>query len=197
LTLPFSSPTRIDHVILQEDCTAGQRIRAYALEGRGQGAWRPLAAGSAIGHKRLQPVTPTVVDAVRLTVKESVGQGVIRRFAVFNTGAPPPADYDAPPHLWAIDAVGKWTDSAFSLDLSAKIEAAGAYQVRLVPQDGAALAVEDFELRLDGVPQPNLVRGAAGAPDVLTLTLPGVGQKVEIRGRVRGAEKGTLLLRRL
>ena len=58
LILELPGPTPIDHVVLQEECSAGQRIRAYRLEARVQGNWRTLGTGTAIGHKRIQPVTP-------------------------------------------------------------------------------------------------------------------------------------------
>jgi alpha-L-fucosidase len=94
LTLELPAPTRIDHVILQEDCAAGQRIRAYRLEGRVQGNWQALGVGTAIGHKRIQPIAPAVVDAVRFVATESVGQGEIRRLAVFSTGSEPPSTWN-------------------------------------------------------------------------------------------------------
>ena len=197
LTLSLPSPARIDHVILQEDCSAGQRVRAYRLEARAQGNWQTLGTGTAIGHKRIQPVTPTVVDAVRLIATESVGQAAIRRLAVFNTGATPPSTWDAPPPIWADDAVGKWTNHSFKVDLSPKITAAGQYRLRWVAQGGGEVAVENPQLLLDGVAQPNLLHQVPGSPDVLILTIPGIGQKAIIAGRVRGAEQGTLLFRRL
>jgi alpha-L-fucosidase len=195
LTLSLPSPTRIDHVILQEDCTAGQRVRSYRLQARAQGTWHLLGMGTAIGHKRIQPVTPAVVDAVRLTLTESVGPAAIRRLAVFNTGAAPPSTWDALPPIWADDAVGKWTNHSFRVDLSPKITAAGQYRLRWVPQGGGEVALENPQLLLDGVPQPNLLHQVPGSPDVLILTIPGIGQKAIIAGSVRGAERGTLLLR--
>ncbi len=197
LTLSLPSPTRIDHVILQEDCSAGQRVRAYRLEARVQGNWQPLGAGTAIGHKRIQPVTPAVVDAVRLVCTESVGQAAIRRLAVFNTGARPPSTWDAPSRIWADDEVGKWTNHAFNVDLSSKITAAGQYRLRCVAPGAGEVAVANPQLLLDGVPQPNLVHQVPGSPGALIVTIPGTGQKVTIAGSVRGAEQGTLLFRRL
>jgi alpha-L-fucosidase len=197
LTLSLPSPTRIDQVILQEECSAGQRVRAYRLEARAQGNWQTLGTGTAIGHKRIQPVTPTVVDAVRLIATESGGQAAIRRLAVFNTGATPPSTWDAPPPIWADDAVGKWTNHSFNVDLSAKITAAGQYRLRWVAEGGGEVAVENPQLLLDGVAQPNLLHQVPGSPDLLILTIPGIGQKAIIAGRVRGAEQGTLLFHRL
>ena len=197
LTLSLPSPAHLDHVILQEDCSAGQRVRAYKLEGRAQGKWVTLDNGTSIGHKRIQPVAPAVFDAVRLMVTSSVGQPAMRRLAVFDTGSQPPSTWDAPAPVWADDAVGEWKNHRFNIDLSKKITAAASYQLRFVPQAEGAAAIENFQLLLGGIPQPNLVRRVPGADNVLILTLPGIGQKAEVNGQVRGAEQGTLLLRRL
>ncbi|MGO8734416.1 MAG: alpha-L-fucosidase [Terriglobia bacterium] len=197
LTLSLPSPARIDHVILQEDCSAGQRVRAYRVEARTQGDWQTLGTGTAIGHQRIQPVMPTFVDAVRLITTQSVGQAAIRRLAVFNTGSTPPSTWDAPPPIWADDAVDKWTNHSFKVDLSPKITAPGQYRLRWVAQGGGEVVVENPQLLLDGVAQPNLLHQVPGSPEVLILTIPGIGQKAIIAGRVRGAEQGTLLFRRL
>jgi hypothetical protein len=117
--------------------------------------------------------------------------------AVFNTGATPPSTWDAPPPIWADDAVGKWTNHSFNVDLSAKITAAGQYRLRWVAEGGGEVAVENPQLLLDGVAQPNLLHQVPGSPDLLILTIPGIGQKAIIAGRVRGAEQGTLLFHRL
>jgi hypothetical protein len=140
---------------------------------------------------------PTFVDAVRLITTQSVGQAAIRRLAVFNTGATPPSTWDAPPPIWADDAVDKWTNHSFKVDLSPKITAAGQYRLRWVAQGGGEVVVENPQLLLDGVAQPNLLHQVPGSPDVLILTIPGIGQKAIFAGRVRGAEQGTLLFRRL
>lgn len=94
LALPLHHAGRIDHVILEEDCNLGQRIRAYRLEGKTQAGWKSLGAGTAIGHKHIQPVPPSMVSAVRLAVTESAGRPEIRKLALFDTGAPPPPTWN-------------------------------------------------------------------------------------------------------
>jgi alpha-L-fucosidase len=196
VVLPFPSPTRVDHMILQEDCSTGQRIRSYRLEGQAQGKWGTLGEGSSIGHKRIQPFNPGVFEAVRLIIPSSVGDPAIRRLAVFYTGSAPPRTWDDPAPVWADDAVGEWKNHRFSVDLSKKITAAGTYQLRFMPQGEDEASIRDVELLLDGIPQPHLVRRVPTSRNVLILTLPGIGQKAEVNGLVRGAEQGTLLLRR-
>jgi hypothetical protein len=92
--------------------------------------------------------------------------------------------------------VGEWKNHRFSVDLSKKITAAGTYQLRFMPQGEDEASIRDVELLLDGIPQPHLVRRVPTSRNVLILTLPGIGQKAEVNGLVRGAEQGTLLLRR-
>lgn len=196
LTVPLRGQQRIDTVVLEEDCSQGQRVRRYRLEARSGGAWRPLGTGTSIGHKRIQPVAPGPADAVRLTVLESTGRPAIRRFAVFHTDAPPPARWNAVDTAWAYDAAGEWKDHVFDLNLSGKITAATQYRLRFVPEGGwggCMDRVDHATLLLDDVPQPKLVRTLRGAPDTLVLTLPAVGQKVVVQGRVRCAERGTIL----
>jgi alpha-L-fucosidase len=106
ITLPLPVRSRIDTIILQEDYSFGERVRSYKLEARHEGAWVTLGTGTAIGHKRIQPVAPTLTDAVRLVITESAARPVIRRLAVFDTQSPPPAAWNAPATAWAYDAVG-------------------------------------------------------------------------------------------
>ena len=94
LTLP--SPAVVDHVIVEEELAGGERVRSYRLQGRSGGDWVPLGEGVSIGHKRIQPVPPARVDAVRLEVTRSTAPPRIRRLAAFATGAAPPAAWNDP-----------------------------------------------------------------------------------------------------
>ena len=136
VTLPLPARCRIDTVLLQEDCSFGERVRSYKLEARHEGAWVALGTGTAIGHKRIQPVAPTLADAVRLVVTESAARPVIRRMAVFDTQVPPPATWNTAATAWAYDAVGTWQNFSFHVDVSDKIVAATQYRLRFVPQAG-------------------------------------------------------------
>jgi alpha-L-fucosidase len=78
-----STPTKIDRVVLMEDISQGERVRKYTLEAQIDGEWKPLAEGTAIGHKKIDRVPAMVVQAVRMRVLESVGTPCIRRFGVF------------------------------------------------------------------------------------------------------------------
>ena len=84
VVVDLDEPTLIDRVVMMEDLTGGERVRRYAIDGLERGKWRPLRAGTAIGHKRIEQLTPALVAAVRLRVVESVGTPQIRRLAVYS-----------------------------------------------------------------------------------------------------------------
>jgi alpha-L-fucosidase len=195
--LGFRETKRVDHVVLEEDIAQGERVRAYRLEGFAFGAWRHLDEGTAIGHKRIHPIPPDGYSMLRLTVTASTDEPVIRRFAAFDTGARPPATWRDQATLWADDAVGEWSGDALDLDLTAKLPAAAQYRVRLVARDGSSVELRDVRLDVGGKPAPHLARPAPGRHDVWLLTIPERGSRVELRARVRGATRGTVLLQRL
>ena len=84
--LKFNRQETIDHVIIQEDISFGQRVRQYMIEGRTDNKWTVIASGLSIGQKRIEYFKPVNVDAIRLKVVESTFTPVIKRLAVFNTG---------------------------------------------------------------------------------------------------------------
>ena len=144
--MTLSAPTQIDTVILQEEIAKGERIRKYRIEGHSGGTWRPLGEGTSVGHKRIQPVGPIAVDALRVVTTQSVGTPIFRTLAVFNTLQPPPSDWNDAPQIWAANLAGRWRDHAFSLDLTSKIKAAKQYRLRFVPSTGTVTALKNVVL---------------------------------------------------
>ena len=197
LEIPLAALTRVDHVILEEDCRFGQRVRAFRVEGLAANEWIPLNDGTSIGHKRIVPVAPREFSALRLKVTESEGEPRIRQFAAFNTGVAPPRSWNAVAEIWAADSVGEWKDSKFAVDLTAQIKDATQYRLRFVPESGRLRLIEGVELLLDGARAPQLVRADSSAPDVLILTMTAIGQQVLLRGTIAGAERGTILMQKL
>lgn len=197
LTLTLTSSTKIDTVILQEEIAKGERIRRYHIEGRSSGTWRRLGGGTSVGHKRIQPVGPVTVDALRVVTTQSAGTPIFRTLAVFNTLEAPPSDWNDAPQIWAANLAGRWRDHSFSLDLTSKIKAAKQYRLRFVPGAGTVTELKNVVLRLHGVPEPNLVKSVTGKPDELILDITGVAETVHIDGQVEGATSGEILLQEL
>jgi alpha-L-fucosidase len=86
-TLP--SPLAVRNIVIMEDLATGEHIRAWSLEGLAPGgAWRPLATGESIGHKRIVYLPrPLELSEVRLTIAKAVGEARIRQLALY--GEPP------------------------------------------------------------------------------------------------------------
>ncbi len=145
IELPLKALARIDHVILQEDTSKGERVRQYAIEGHTDGVWTPLGSGTAIGQMRIQPVGPRMVDAVRLVVGRAAAEPQIRRLAVFATGAAPPPAWNDQARAWSADAVGRWKDNAATIDITKKIDAAAQYPA--AARGGGRHTLHDSRLR--------------------------------------------------
>ncbi len=197
VTLQLAKPMRVDTVVLQEKIEYGERVRGYMLEGRVRGQWTALGEGSAIGHKRIQPVSAVVVEAVRLRVTKAAAEPRIRTLAVYDTGVAPPQDWNAPSAMWSKNLIGSWQGGAFSLDLHGYVKEAAQYKLRLVAADGTITAITDVVLTLDGASQPKLLKHVPGHPEELILDVTGLGDTGTIAGNVAGATHGQALLQKM
>ncbi|MFJ8671546.1 alpha-L-fucosidase [Streptomyces sp. NPDC093589] len=67
-------PYTFDRIGLAEDIRHGQRVERFAVQARSGGAWRTVAEGTTIGHRRILALPGAVTaDAVRVRVLESRG----------------------------------------------------------------------------------------------------------------------------
>ena len=85
LLLSLKTPLKVNHVVVMESIAGGERVRSYSVEGLlPDGGWAELCNGQSVGHKRIQSFEVQTVSAVRLRIKESVGEPQIRELAVYN-----------------------------------------------------------------------------------------------------------------
>ena len=77
-----SAPRVVDRVLLMEDISKGERVRAFELEGLVDGTWKPLASGHAIGHAHIVRFEAAKLAAVRLRVTDAAAEPVLRRFSL-------------------------------------------------------------------------------------------------------------------
>ena len=195
LVMNFEVPRRVDHVVLMEEVGGGERVRAWRLDGFAWGRWDLIGQGSAIGHKRILPVPPQGYTRLRLRITDAVSEPIIRRFAALDVGTAPPKTWRDPVSLWADDAVGGWSDGVLNLDLTAKVAVPATYRLRLVAEDATPVEARGLDLRIDGGAQPTLAHLASGRRDIVLLDIPVAGRQVTLKAQVRGAAKGTALLR--
>ena len=86
LRLSLERATTIDHVVVMEDIREGERIKDYAVEALVGGSWKTLKQGRVIGHKQIIPFDPIETTAVRLDVRRSEGEPLIRKLAIYRAG---------------------------------------------------------------------------------------------------------------
>ncbi|MDR2643009.1 MAG: alpha-L-fucosidase [Planctomycetaceae bacterium] len=158
--LRLQKTTSIDHAIIQEEISMGQRIRKYEIEGLSDNQWKILAQGQSVGQKRIEKFAPIKVDAVRLRVTEFSYPPIIKRFAVFNIGETTnqPMNANATENKPEKDAgeIRVAEDGQFEFDLSPFIPFAEQYLLR-IKSDSQVVPVEKISLQIYGIDQPNFI----------------------------------------
>lgn len=197
ITLALKDGPLADHVLLEEDLRAGQRILSYRLDGLLPAGWRPLGAGTSIGHKRIHPIPPGRYSEIRVVFPNPLDRPVLRKLGVYQTGAEPPTTWQQAAQVWADDDAGSWVGGMFDLDLTERIDRAAQYRVRFIARGSGVPRVRTTALLIDGVPHPELLRPDTARGDLLFLSIPSVGPKLQLSGEVSGAAAGVILLRRL
>ncbi len=84
ISLKLPEKQKVNHVVLMEDISMGERVRKFILEGKTKKGWQTIVNGSCIGHKFIHRFEEMEVSALRLTVLESKGEPQIQSFQVFN-----------------------------------------------------------------------------------------------------------------
>ena len=95
LQLPKAAP--VDHVITMEQILDGERVREYVLEGWAGDKWQTLCQGTAIGYKKIDRFSPTVVSKIRFRCLKSAAAPRLGKLAAYSVhGAAEPPKPPAP-----------------------------------------------------------------------------------------------------
>ncbi len=188
--LDLKGAKRIDHAVTMEATESGERVRSYVIEGWVDGDWRELARGSAAGHKKIDAFAPVAVSRVRFRTVEAVGQAVIRRLAVYDTGAGAPGGTAAA--AYSFHVLKQWEPASFSgegpatweMDLTKVCTEAAQYEVDFVGFGGAGLRVESLKLVHDGVEAAEFVTPAARR-NAYIVNITALGVPIALRAEVR------------
>tara|TARA_B100001093_G_C25917584_1_gene631358 strand:- start:78 stop:458 length:381 start_codon:yes stop_codon:yes gene_type:complete len=81
--LSLKNPQTIKNIVLQEDISQGQRVRAYSVQTLTDGEWKIIAEGESIGHKRIHLIEPSEVLKLRLEIQQSILPPIIEQFSVY------------------------------------------------------------------------------------------------------------------
>lgn len=71
LTVDLAGLATLNRVRLEEHIPLGQRIEAFAVDTRSDGAWKEIATGTTIGPRRILRTATVKADAVRLRITAS------------------------------------------------------------------------------------------------------------------------------
>ncbi len=88
LELRFAKPTTFDRALTMEWLNDGQHVQKYAIEAWNGNAWRAVASGQAIGHKKIDVFEPITASRVRLSILSSSSEAHIREFQLYDTRQP-------------------------------------------------------------------------------------------------------------
>lgn len=83
LLLKLKKEVSINHIILKEDIRYGERVRKFEVEAIVDGNWITIASGTAIGHRYILPISQVKTSKLKLMVKESVENPVLKEFSCY------------------------------------------------------------------------------------------------------------------
>ncbi len=166
----------IDHLVIREDLSFGQRIHRYVAEGRNGNDWFVIASGLSVGQHRIEQFSPVKVREIRLRVTESALPAVISKLAVFYVGDPNMRNAADPVrddmgNLWIrgqrsaaaldtllpVQAENKTSAGLFTADLSAVISLPGQYRISAEHiTTGHKVPLTEAILILKGIETPGL-----------------------------------------
>jgi alpha-L-fucosidase len=87
IEVSFKEPVTFDSALTMEWLNDGQHVQKYAIEVQQAGKWREVAAGEAIGHKKIDHFAPVTAQHVRLNLLATSAPAHIREFQIYNSTA--------------------------------------------------------------------------------------------------------------
>jgi alpha-L-fucosidase len=178
LELTFSKSTEINHVVLQEDISMGQRVLGFSIEIIDENKqWKEVYNGTSVGTKRICYFSPVTTRKIRALFTNIKAKPLITNFAVYNIEGVSlePENrkdqskfYDGILRKNATDQsdepaieIGKWNSDFFSdsdwkemsFDLTKFVNRIGQYEVTFASQDNSkesGLEFKDWEMEMYG-----------------------------------------------
>jgi alpha-L-fucosidase len=83
IVLKLDPDQKVNHVILQEDISFGERVHKYRIEGLNKGKWKIICEGSCIGNKRIEYFDTVEVSQLRLITMEMTDNPIIKKFNAY------------------------------------------------------------------------------------------------------------------
>ncbi|RLD93700.1 MAG: glycoside hydrolase family 29 [Bacteroidetes bacterium] len=83
LVLKIKKDTKINHIVLKEEISKGERVRLYIIEAFINSKWQEVARGECIGQKRIQKIEVIETLKIRLRIPSSIGDPHIKEFSAY------------------------------------------------------------------------------------------------------------------
>ncbi|MDL2281843.1 alpha-L-fucosidase [Parabacteroides sp. OttesenSCG-928-G06] len=135
LTLSFSKPQEINHVILQEDIAKGQRVKKYVIEGSTDGSeWKTIYQGTSIGNKKIDHFPTVNVRKIRVRFIDCKATPVIKNFSAYHIQSTSYSDLN---NASKAIQIGYWEASTYDeehwkeleIDLTPYVNSIGQYDI--------------------------------------------------------------------
>lgn len=84
IVLKLKKAQNINHIVLQEDISFGERTRKFEVLGKKGTEWIMLGEGTCIGHKYILKFESVNLSELKLKITESQDKPLIKNFSVFN-----------------------------------------------------------------------------------------------------------------
>jgi len=178
LEIRFTKSTEINHVILQEDLSKGQRVLAFSIEGMDNvGKWSQLYDGTSIGNKRICSFDEVPLRRIKVKFTNFKAEPQITNFAVYYIeGVTMPAEkrndrdkfYDGIARKTGIEKeeefpveIGTWDKKSsdrqgwkqMSIDLTKFMNRVGQYEIKFSSASDvnySCLEFTDWEMEMYG-----------------------------------------------
>jgi alpha-L-fucosidase len=193
MEIKMEKPTKIDHVVIQEDIVFGERVREYVVEGQIGQEWINLAVGSSIGYKRIERFDAVEVSAVRVQFTRFSYPPVIKNMAIFFVGSQLSENVQSVQNKdekifdFAInmDKSGK-----FEIDLSDFILMAGQYVLISETVEKEILTIESSNLILQGITTPGFTHNDKDGSCNINITAHPSGGKgtIVLSGKIKNGK---------
>lgn len=94
ITFEMDEAVWCNRLDLREPIELGQRVRAFSVEARVNGAWQPIGRGTTIGHRRIVRFDTVRASAIRVTIEDSRACPLLAEVGLYC--APPVVSIEAP-----------------------------------------------------------------------------------------------------
>ena len=164
LTIEWDTPTVFNHVVVRERIELGQRVRAWTVEVRTEGAWLEVFAGTTIGPRRIARFDSVTADAVRIRITDARACPAIKTVEA----------YVAPPVVDIRPEARAFIDRT-SVSLAADLPDC---EIRYTldgtrPTAASSLYTEPFEVSSSGPVRAVALRDGRSSPRIAELELTG------------------------